>query len=182
MKRRAFLAGLATAPWWIRRAFADVSVAAAMVPPVVTRPTLVFVVPRDESKSWERAAAFGKFLSNGSDRDLAPLALMDVVCAPADGDPLMVYVVGNKTRVLDGKPSDIAALVRSVAPASSRPVGELAKIARDRYLRKAPRGARWGHSGVCGATYEEGPAEIVDCGMGSIDGPARRFLSFYVRQ
>ena len=182
MKRRAFLTGLATAPWWIRRAFADVSVAAAMVPPTRTRPTLVFVVPTNERARWERADAFGKFLTNGSDRDLAPLALMNVLCAPADGDPLMVYFVGNKTRKLDGKLGDIAALIRSVAPVSERPVGELAAMARDRYLKKAPKGARWGHTTSCASYFEDGTSEQVDCGMGSMDEPSRRFLDFYVRR
>jgi hypothetical protein len=178
MKRRAFLAGLTTVPWWIRRAFADASV--ATVPPLRTRPTLVWVVPRDELESARRAAAFGRLLMSGSDRDLAPLALMDVVCAPADGDPLMVYVVGNKTRRLDGRLADIPELIRSVAPASERPIGELAAIARERYLKKAPRGARWGQTSGCGVVYDDGSA--IDCGMGSVDEPSRRFLDFYVRK
>ena len=183
MRRRAFLAGMATAPLWLRRAFADVSVTAALVPSTVrSRPTLVFVVPSDQRQRWQRAEAFGQFLIRGSDAELAPLALVDVVCAPSPGDPLMVYIIGNRTRRLDGKTTEIAALVQSVAPASDRPVAELAKIARARYVKLAPPGARWGHTGACGATYEEGPADAVDCGMGSLGELGRRFLEFYVKR
>jgi hypothetical protein len=34
---------------------------------------------------------------------------------------------------------------------------------------------------MCGAEYEEGPADAVDCGMGSVSEPSRRFLDFYVK-
>jgi hypothetical protein len=183
VKRRAFLAGLATSPLWIRRAFGDVTVTAALLPSTTrSRPTLVLVVPGNDRGRWSRAEAFGHFLTRGSDADLAPLALVDVVCAPAAGDPLMIYLIGNRTRRLDGKSSEIGALIRSVAPASDRPVAELAAIARQRYVKKAPTGARWGHTGVCGATYEEGPADVVDCGMGSLGELGRRFFEFYVRR
>jgi hypothetical protein len=181
VKRRAFLAGLATAPLWIRRAFADVSVTAAATAAISTRPTLVWVVPSNDKDRESRAAAFGRLLTNGSDRDLAPLALVDVVCAPAPGDPLMLYVVGRSVRTLDGSPNDIAKIIRSIAPRSDRPPKELAAIARARYFKKAPPGARWGHTTGCGADYEEGPADTVDCGMGSLGELARRFFAFYVK-
>lgn len=180
MSRRAFLAAMATAPLWIRRAFADVSVTAAMAPST-TRPKLVWVVPQNDRDRWSRAAAFGRPLTDGSDRDLAPLALLDVICAPAPGDPLMLYVVGRSVRALDGSPNHLARLIRSVAPRSDRPTRVLAAIARARYLDQAPPGARWGHTGGCGATYEDGTADAVDCGMGSVGELGRRFFAFYVR-
>ena len=97
MKRRAFIVGLAAAPWFIRRAFGDASIGGgsgatvgpgARAPSTSTRPTLVLVVPRDD-------------------------------------------------------------------------------------------GARWGHTTMCGNEYEEGPAEMVDCGMGHVPEASRRFLDFY---
>lgn len=195
MKRRAFLAGLAAAPWWIRRAFADASVGDAHpgpAAPATTGPTLVFVVPRDEGRRWERGAAFGDYLNKGSDRDLAPLALVDVVCAPAarfgiGGDPWMLLVVGRSVRVLGGpdgapKAGAIAALVREVLPLHGKSAGELAAVARQRYVNKAPRGARWGRTTMCGNEYEEGPSEQVDCGMGHVPEVSRRFLDFYVKK
>ena len=199
MKRRAFLVGLAAAPWWIRRAFGDASVggeraigAAAVAQ--TARPTLVLVVPRGASERWERGAAFGELLNHGGDRELAPLALVDVVCAPARdfgvaGEPLMLLVVGSTVHRLDGplpkRDADrrawLGAFARKLVPLDGKSAGELAKLARERYVKKAPRGARWGRTTMCGAEYDEGPAEVVDCGMGSLDGPARRFLDFYVK-
>lgn len=192
MKRRAFLAGLAAAPWWIRRAFADASVAA---PPTVrtTRPTLVLVVPTDESARWDRGAAFGELLNHGGDRELAPLALADVVCARAQDyglrdEPLMLFVVGSTVHRLNGAlPKDdrgrirvLGGLIREVLPLQGKSERELAAAARERYVKKAPRGARWGRTTMCGAEYEEGPAEQVDCGMGHVPEASRRFLDFYV--
>jgi len=192
MKRRAFLVGLAAAPWWIRRAFGDASV--GVVHPQTERPTLVLVVPRGESERWERGAAFGELLNHGDDRELAPLALVDVVCARArdfgvGGDPLMLLVVGSTVHRLDGplpkgdagRRAYLGTFARKLVPLDGKSAGELAKVARERYVKKAPRGARWGRTTMCGAEYDEGPAEVVDCGMGSLDGPARRFLDFYVK-
>jgi hypothetical protein len=191
MKRRAFLAGFAAAPWWIRRAFADASVG-GMRAAATTRPTLVFVVPRADRDHWERGAAFGELLNHGSDSDLAPLAFVDVVCARADlygvsGEPLLILVNGSTARALRGTlPKGDAARrkmlgdwIREVLPLNGELTLELAAQARQRYVKKAPRGARWGHTSMCGATYEEGPADNVDCGMGSLDEPSRRFLDFY---
>jgi hypothetical protein len=202
MKRRAFLVGFAAAPWWIRRAFADASVGgvrtgsgmATRVPPATTRPTLVLVVPADESERYERGSAFGEWLNHGSDRDLAALALVDVVCARASdygvpGTPLLLLVDGVRTHQLDGKlPKGdkerrelLGAFARKLVPLDGKSAGELARSARERYVKKAPRGARWGRTSMCGAEYEEGPADNVDCGMGSLDEPSRRFLDFYVK-
>ena len=159
-----------------------------------TRPTLVLVVPRDENERYERGAAFGEWLNHGSDRDLAPLALVDVVCARASdygvtGAPLVLLVVGSTVHRLDYKlpKSDkdrrdlLGTYVRKLLPLDGKSASELARVARERYVKKAPRGARWGRTSMCGAEYEEGPADNVDCGMGSLDEPSRRFLDFYVK-
>ncbi|MGZ3428386.1 MAG: hypothetical protein ACXVCV_17160 [Polyangia bacterium] len=200
MKRRAFLVGLAAAPWFIRRAFGDASIgggggAAAgsgARTAATTRPTLVLVVPRDDSARWERGSAFGELLNHGGDRELAPLALVDVVCARArefgiSDDPLMLFVVGSTVHRLDAAlPKDDAGrirvlgqLVREVLPLEGKSARELAAAARERYVKKAPRGARWGRTTMCGNEYEEGPAEMVDCGMGHVPEVSRRFLDFY---
>lgn len=198
MRRRAFLVGLAAAPWWIRRAFGDASVggdrraAGGGARAATARPTLVLVVPRDEGRRWERGAAFGELLNHGSDAELAPLALADVVCAPAgdygvSDEPLMLFVVGSTVHRLDAPlPGDdrgpvrlIGALVRQVLPLEGKSASALAAAARERYVKKAPRGARWGRTTMCGNEYEEGPAETVDCGMGHVPEASRRFLDFY---
>ncbi len=200
MKRRAFIVGLAAAPWWIRRAFGDASIGggsgatagAGARTQATTRPTLVLVVPRDDSARWERGSAFGELLNHGGDRDLAPLALVDVVCARAkdygvDDEPLMMLVVGSTVQRLNAKlPKDdpgrirvLGDLVRQVLPLEGKSARELAAAARERYVKKAPRGARWGRTTMCGNEYEEGPAEMVDCGMGHVPEASRRFLDFY---
>jgi hypothetical protein len=197
MKRRAFIAGLATAPWWIRRAFADASVGGVAMagtrPTATPRPTLVLVVPLDAQVRWQRGAAFGVLLNQGSDRDLAPLALVDVVCASARDsgvvdEPLMLLLVGDTVHRLDAPlpPRDVdrirvlGDLIRQVLPLEGKSASALAALARERYVKKAPRGARWGRTTMCGNEYEEGPAEMVDCGMGHIPEESRRFLDFYV--
>jgi hypothetical protein len=64
---------------------------------------LVFVIPANDGDKWRRGQAFGELLNHGADRDLAPLAGVEVVCATmADlkrivpgagaGEPLMVLV------------------------------------------------------------------------------------------
>ncbi|HEX8953288.1 MAG TPA: hypothetical protein VF945_15645 [Polyangia bacterium] len=201
MKRRAFLASLATAPLWLRRAFGDVSVggvraaagAAATAAATATRPTLVFVMPRDPSERWERGGAFGELLNHGDDHDLAPLALADVVCAPAadfgvDGEPLMLFVAGGTVRAMSGplpkggerRMTALGNFIREVLPLHGKSVGELAAAARQRYVKKAPPGARWGRTTMCGSDYEDGPSEQVDCGMGHVPDGGRRFLAFWV--
>jgi len=124
--RRQMLAALALAPALIRRAFADESlplpVLAGTAGDAVERARtrgralLVFVIPADDGKKWDRGAAFGALLNHGTDRQLAPLAGVDVVCAtmsdlrklvPAvgDGEPLMVLAdpARGTARHLDAK-------------------------------------------------------------------------------
>ena len=68
---------------------------------------LVFVVPADNGARWGRGQVFGELLNHGSDRDLAPLAAAEVVCATMEdlrklvpaagaGEPLMVLVHPDK--------------------------------------------------------------------------------------
>lgn len=187
MKRRAFIATMAAAPWFIRRAFGDTSVVGATGSGArtTTRPTLVLVVPRDETARWNRGLVFGELLNHGSDRELAPLALVDVVCAPAadfgvKDEPLMLYVVGNTVHRLQAT----KALREMIPLPTGTSVSELAATARERYVIKhAPRGSRWGNTGVCGVSYEEGPkAEMPDCGMARAPEASRRFLDFYVKK
>lgn len=131
MKRRHFVGGLATAaafsmwPAFLREAFGKGSECAgkdkkedrkrrsaigevAVVASAFRRaaknkkPLLVFVVPKEGSQ-YDRGQAFGELLNHGSDEDLAPLADVEVVCAPMkavrrivpavpEGDPLMVLI------------------------------------------------------------------------------------------
>jgi len=193
VKRRAFLATMAAAPWFVRRAFGDASVGGVGKiaaghgdgASATTRPTLVLVVPRDESARWSRGVQFGELLNHGSDRELAPLALVDVVCAPASAygladEPLMLYVVGSTVHRL-GSAKELRQMIPLPTGTS---VAELAAAARARYVIKhAPRGSRWGNTGVCGVTYEEGPQpEMPDCGMARAPEASRRFLDFYVKR
>jgi hypothetical protein len=110
VKRRdciGLLAAAALWPAWLRRAFADVTVRGT-APLHIVAPTLVLIIPQKDDDKLDRGQAFGELLNYGSDHDLAPLALVDVVCLPAArldvaGDPLMVFVDGDKKQILDGK-------------------------------------------------------------------------------
>jgi hypothetical protein len=99
MKRRAFLAGLAAAPLFIRRAFADQScplpsrgagavgdATGALAEALKRaqkngRTLLVFVIPEDDALKYDRGAAFGAWLNHGTDVQIAPLSACEVVCA-----------------------------------------------------------------------------------------------------
>jgi hypothetical protein len=122
VKRRRFLeatsVGVAAGLWpaWLSEAFADEpacdtgwTMRVAQVAGAFRRAQeagkrlLVFVVPADDTEKWMRGGAFGELLNFGSDRDLAPLAGVEVACATmADlkkivpgagaGEPIMVLV------------------------------------------------------------------------------------------
>jgi hypothetical protein len=184
MKRRAFLVGMAAAPLFIRRAFGDASIAA----PAVRRgaPTLVLVVPRDAETRWKRGALFGRMLNEAGPVILARLALVDVVCAPASefgarGEPYALFVDGAGVHRYDS--DTVERFVREMIPLPpSASMASLVATARQRYVKHAPRGARWGNSLACGVEYEEGPpADAVDCGMAFAPEASRRFLDFYVK-
>lgn len=49
---------------------------------VARRPTLVLVIPEDDTARWRRGHVFGELLNHGSEEALAPLAIYEVVCAP----------------------------------------------------------------------------------------------------
>jgi hypothetical protein len=131
MKRRHFLgaaaASLAATAWpaFIQNAFGDGAAcdadgnpkAAAPQAAVVAaafrraqqakRPLLVLVIPADDGKKYERGRAFGELLNHGADKDLAPLADAEVLCATladlkklvpnaGDGEPMMLLVKTDK--------------------------------------------------------------------------------------
>lgn len=95
MNRRGFLGtaaaglALATAPAWIRKAFAAEPSSKGLVFDAYRRarrahrPLLVFVIPADPAARWPRGHALGAFLTHGTDAQLAPLATCEVVCATA---------------------------------------------------------------------------------------------------
>jgi hypothetical protein len=119
MKRRHFLSAAAFSlgslawPDWLRQAFADPACGDDRYLAAVSggfrrahlagKPLLCLVIPKDDTARYERGHAFGEVLNHGSDEDLAPLALCEVVCAPmaalrrivpaaGEGEPLMVLV------------------------------------------------------------------------------------------
>ncbi|WP_437724803.1 hypothetical protein [Sorangium sp. So ce861] len=134
MKRRHLLgataAGLAATAWpaFLREAFGDGAACDETGKPAASagslvqvsaafrrarqakRALLVFVIPADDGARWERGHAFGELLNFGADRDLAPLAGVEVVCATmadlkklvpsaGDGEPLLVVVRTDKVPV-----------------------------------------------------------------------------------
>lgn len=126
MKRRHFVGaasvGLAAALWpaFVREAFGDgpacnggplarvAGVAAAFRRArEASKPLLILVIPADDRAKYDRGQAFGELINHGADRDLAPLARAEVLCATMDdlrklvptvgaGDPLMVLVSADK--------------------------------------------------------------------------------------
>ncbi|HZS38273.1 MAG TPA: hypothetical protein VFF06_15655 [Polyangia bacterium] len=131
MKRRDFFRTAASAaaacawPALVRRAFADASCDPSSGKPGVElaaayrraqragKPLVVFVVPAADGEKYDRGHAFGEFLNNAADAEMAPLATAEVVCATmaelerlvpnaGKGEPL-VMVVGT-----DRAPAPIA--------------------------------------------------------------------------
>ena len=113
MNRRQFLlvtAALASAPAFIRRAFADQSIGvpegrglagALERAKKLDRPLVMLVIPAGDQAKYERGAAFGELFNHGTDAQLAPLSHVDVICAGMEearridgdlpsGEPLMV--------------------------------------------------------------------------------------------
>src|SRR5258706_16352969 len=83
MRRRSFLGGAAVAaawPRWLRRGFADASVAPPRSARAGDKPLLVLVVPDDEDERWLRGRLFAEMIDRGDDAHRAPLALCEVAC------------------------------------------------------------------------------------------------------
>ncbi len=120
MKRRHFVAATAAALALPRRlVFAapcesDCSDGAARVAAAFRRaerarvPLLVIVNPASDAGKYARGSAFGELLNHGTDAQLAPLALVEVVVAgmeelrrivpnPLNGEPWMVLVATDRT-------------------------------------------------------------------------------------
>jgi hypothetical protein len=123
-------------PAMVRRAFSDEACAEsplARLAQVVAsfrrarasgKPLLVFVIPAAPEARWERGETFGELLNHGADRDLAPLAAAEVVCATMEdlrrivpsagaGEPLMVLVHPERL------PATARQLDTALAPRSS---------------------------------------------------------------
>lgn len=93
MNRRSFLRGavlgsaLTTAPNWFAKAWAAPRHGTHRVFDAYrkarrhSRALLVFVIPDKREERYERGGSLGAYLNHGSDQQLAPLALCEVVCA-----------------------------------------------------------------------------------------------------
>ncbi len=81
MRRRQFLVGVSAAlvvgPAWLKRAFGDASLGLRRG----AVPLLAIVIPSADGDKSERGNAFGEYLMNGSDAQLAPLSTVELVCA-----------------------------------------------------------------------------------------------------
>ncbi len=93
MKRRSFLRGavlgtaLTTTPGWFSKAWAAPANGTIRIFDAYRRARrqhralLVFVIPADQNERYPRGGSLGAYLNHGSDSQLAPLALCEVVCA-----------------------------------------------------------------------------------------------------
>jgi len=171
------------------------------------RPVAVIVVRADERAREQRAQLVGDYLRRGSAEQLAPLGGADVICAtlsslrragvrlPAtlDDEALFVRVAPDgiaaaaHARATDADLARVAAAARALFPLDGKSREEVQALGRvARRLREGPLpGANWGYTEGCGyhtpadaAATDD--AQGIGCGMGSMGGPARRFLAFYV--
>src|SRR5690606_1498698 len=113
------------------------------------KPLLVLIIPADDQKKWQRGALWGAFLNYGNNRQLAPLAQCEVVCATAaelhklvpdaaQNEPLAVLVESNalpaKTHAVrvEIKPSESTSTDWAVrdAEADARIDEQTARVAR----------------------------------------------------
>jgi hypothetical protein len=167
VRRRIFLATLATAPLWIRRAFGDNT---TKLPTVavdldgaraharsVNRPLLVLVIPAGVDRQ-ARGQAWGTYLTHAEPADFNLLSLAEVVCAPmADvrrvapeisDEPWAVLVEGDRARafagtvpprtVLANRRDDQSAIGKSI----DREIAAIAKLLRDGFKPDAATLAR----------------------------------------
>lgn len=62
-----------------------------------SRALLVFVIPDKREERYERGGSLGAYLNHGSDQQLAPLALCEVVCGmghvPAKSERFLAFLV-----------------------------------------------------------------------------------------
>ncbi len=121
--------------------FADARDEAA--PGLARRPTLVLVIPADDSARWRRGMAFGELLNHGSDQDLAPLAMYEVICAtmgelrrqfpdlPKKEDPWLVLIDRTRAnpRVQVFKDRDLDALASLEDPSDKDIDARIARLA-----------------------------------------------------
>jgi hypothetical protein len=125
MKRRSFLRGAAlgtaavASSGWFASAWAAPSNGTLRIFDAyrrarrLQRALLVFVVPVDPALRYERGDSLGAYLNHGTDRQLAPLALCEVVCAT------MVELSELSPATYDTEPSFV--LIESVSlPAKPR--------------------------------------------------------------
>jgi len=136
MKRRSFLRGAAlgtaavAGSGWFASAWAAPSNGTLRIFDAyrrarrLQRALLVFVVPVDEMMRYKRGTSLGAYLNHGSDRQLAPLALCEVVCAT------MTELSELSPATYDAEPSFV--LIESVSlPAKPRHSSVTLKAATD---------------------------------------------------
>ena len=129
MKRRDVVVGAAVVaaswPAFVRRAFAaplpvgvnDVS-AAFRRARAAHKPLLVFVIPVDDGAKWDRGTRLGELLNHGTDEQLAPLWLVEIVCATRAAVASLVphlVVAGVEPLAIAVGTDAIPAVVRIVA-------------------------------------------------------------------
>jgi hypothetical protein len=122
------------------------------------KPLLVLIIPADDGKKYERGAVWGAYLNHGSDRQLAPLAQCEVVCATAaelrklvpgagGGGPLAVLVETGKLpgsyQAIHMKSNPIEAAARASLYTSAAEIDDLidkrtSQVARILKRRIAP--------------------------------------------
>jgi hypothetical protein len=172
------------------------------------RPLAVIVVPEREAERWQREELIGGYLRRGTAAQLAPLGGADVICAtleslrraglslPTPGDDALFVRVAPDGRAdsvsLSAGKDELERVATAAArlfPLDGKSPEERAALGRVALrLREGPLpGGNWGYTEGCGrhapadaATTDD--VRLIGCGMGSIGGPAHRFLSFFVEQ
>jgi len=191
MRRRSFLQLALLAPF-ARRALADATVPPSGAPsglkPTGDRPLLVLVVPENDALKWDRGSAFGELLNHGTDEQLAPLSKVDVVAAPAAGDPLMVLIakdgsaqrldlalpqyepwhrdngkpwdqrMRDEDRIADQRIAKMAALLRKTLGQPADVAAAAAEV-RARIVKHRVAGSHWAWASGCGTQIEDTPRD-----------------------
>jgi hypothetical protein len=181
VKRRQFLVG-GMALLVFRRVGADTAVRVSQDP---AKKTLVLIIPAAEDQRDSRGHVLGAFLNHASDAQLAPLAGVEVVCAPqpplptvpepllalygrdgsirwasAQGLPPIKWNSDDDASASIEKQIDFVAMrVRELMGAPAGNVKQLAASVRERLLVKAPPGAHWARDSSCGFDEVEGMSD-----------------------